>query len=849
MLLLYGANGLRFIRTVQKTIISMSRQDNAEHYLPTELLPQIIESAPILISFKDLQGRVLFANRRFDVLDLPERSLWMGKTVFELFPKEIAEQLWANDVQAQKQREPLVINEQVHHKDGSMHIYQTIKFGLYDEQGAIYGTGAISRDISDLHRALEFEQEYKNILAVLSEGVIKVNRRGEIRVCNQAASSLLRLDLSNKAGECADAEKLQLFDENGAPLLADRHPCLQLFQTGVSIKDQVVRLSTTQADARWLLVNSSPLTVDADGAVQEVVTSFVCIDAQKKTQQEMMLYQEVFERSSDAIIVYNEQRKIIKINQAFQKITGYCAEDVIGKGPEIFRTADHSEAFYQEIEIALTEKGLWQGEVNRRRKDGTLYTAWLTTNRVVSEAGELTHYISIFSDIDAIKRHEKELSYLAHHDALTGLPNRNLLMDRVMHALPLSKRKDRKHALLFIDLDRFKEVNDTAGHSVGDAILIETARRMRECIRESDTLARLGGDEFMLLMEDISSKDEVALIAERMRQVMQQPFHHAGKEFYLSCSMGISLIPEDGDKVDDLISRADSAMYQAKAKGRNTWAWFDRERYQRESDDVDIERALHKALANQELFLVFQPQMDLITHKVVGAEVLLRWQHPERGVIPPLTFIPIAERSGLIIPIGEWVIAESCRQLAEWDSKGLHVPVIAINVSAKQIPAPDFAKRVLAHLTRHQLRSDRMELELTESVLMNIDNVQNTVEIIRSHGIHLAIDDFGTGFSSLTYLRELPIQRLKIDRSFLQQVPGHRGDESIIRAVIGLAHNLDIDVIAEGVETGAQRDFLLQNHCYSVQGYYFAKPMKAPEFETFMRNTLAANEKISGDRL
>ena len=825
----------------------MSRDNKPQQCLPTELLNQLIEFAPILISIKDLQGRVVLANKRFEVLDLPERSLWMGKSVFELFPSEIAERLWANDLQAQQQREPLIIDEQVHHKDGTLRTYQTIKFALYDENGVVSGTGALSRDITEYHNALALEQEYKNILSALSEGVLKVNRRGDIQVCNQSAANLLGLERAEELNGFSEQQMLHLFDEKGGALSAEQYPSQQVFRTGVAVKERVLKVFTPPADARWLQVNATPLTVDSAGTVQEVVTSFVSIDAQKKIQQEMTLYQQLFERSSEAIIIYDTSRKILKVNQAFQKVTGYSALEVIGKGPEIFRTSDHPNDFYDGIERALEECGFWQGEVSRRRRDGAHFIAWLTTNRVTTESGELTHYISIFSDIGALKRHEKELSYLAHHDPLTGLPNRNLLMDRVMHALPLSKRKDRKHALLFIDLDRFKEVNDTAGHTVGDAILIETARRMSECVRESDTLARLGGDEFMLLMEDINSKDEVAIIAERMRQVMQQPFHHAGKEFYLSCSIGISLIPDDGDKVDELISRADSAMYQAKAKGRNTWAWFDRERYKRESDDVDIERMLHKALANQELFLVFQPQMDLITLKVVGVEVLLRWQHPERGVVPPLTFIPIAERSGLIIPIGEWVIAESCRQLAEWDKKGLHVPVIAINVSAKQIPAPDFTQRVVAHLARHQLPAERMELELTESVLMNIENAQNIMESIRAHGIHLAIDDFGTGFSSLTYLRKLPIQRLKIDRTFLQQVPGHRGDESIIRAVIGLAHNLNIDVIAEGVETEAQRDFLLQNHCYSVQGYYFAKPMRAAEFETFMRATLADAETTNSE--
>ncbi|TDQ45434.1 PAS domain S-box-containing protein/diguanylate cyclase (GGDEF)-like protein [Permianibacter aggregans] len=806
-------------------------------YKLDDVLQRIWRAAPVLISIKNVQGEILAASDHFDQLELPPRSQWLGKSIKELFAPAIAQRIAGYDQQALAQQRPISFIEEWKTKQGKHETYRAVSFPLITSEEKAVCTIAVSR-----HGAhSSSNDELPAVLSALVEGVLKIELDGAVSLSNTAARELLQLPETSQQNWLPD---WHVVDEEGKRLSAIEFlQALQAFATRDETH-KVVRFCADSNASKWLMAQAQPLYRDNEKKPYATVASLVPIDQLKKAEHELAIYADLLERTSEAIIVYNAERRIIKVNRAFSKLTGYSADDVVGAGPEVFRTPINSPERYQQIDAALTVDGCWQGEVERSRRDGSSFTAWLTCNRIEDGHGELSHFISIFSDISEIKHQQRTLDYLAHHDSLTGLPNRNLLFDRIDHAINVATRKNGIHALLFIDLDHFKEINDSAGHGTGDKVLIEAARRMQLCTRKQDTLARLGGDEFMLFMEGVTSKEEVSVVANRLLNVISAPYQIEHKEFFISASIGISYFPEDGNDVEALLTYADIAMYQAKSSGRNRLSWYNRRLSEELSERVSLERALHRALGHDELFVVYQPQIDVLSGQIIGAEALLRWQHPERGLVSPALFIPIAEKTGLINAIGDWVLDQVCRQIAEWDQQGLNVPLVAVNVSAQQLGSEQFADRVLAHLIHHQLSSERLELELTESVLMCLDDANACMRRFADAGIRLAIDDFGTGFSSLAYLRALPVQRLKIDRSFLMEVPGNRNDESIVRAVIGLAHNLNIDVIAEGVETELQQQFLHQNHCYAVQGYLHGKPIKANDFAAYLRRTSPSENRL-----
>ena len=533
--------------------------------------------------------------------------------------------------------------------------------------------------------------------------------------------------------------------------------------------------------------------------------------------------------AANAIVITDFHGTIIWVNRAFTAMTGYGQEEIVGKNPNLLNSGEQPESYYAELWSTILSGKVWKGEIVNRRKDGTTYTEEMTITPVsLEDTGNPTntYFIAIKQDITQRKAAEKQIQFLAYYDALTGLPNRTLLQDRLSKALAGARRRKDKVALLFLDLDGFKTINDSLGHSVGDLVLQEVAERLKRFAREQDTVARVGGDEFLIVLTAVKDAADAAVAAERLMHAMTVELVIQGRSLSISCSIGISIFPEHGTDGETLIKNADAAMYCAKESGCNSFRFFSEGMNAEAMERLTLEHGLRLALEKRELFLVYQPQMDIATGKTTGLEALLRWQHPELGLVRPDKFIRIAENSGLIIPIGEWVLRTACSQARKWQDEGLLAVPVAVNVSAVQFRQEDFCELIGRVLWETGLAPQYLEMELTESLLLSNAHVTLSVlQNLRAMGLKLAIDDFGTGYSSLSYLRQFPVSKLKIDRSFIRDVAVNPDDAAITTAIIGMAKSLNLKVIAEGVEDEAQMSFLRARQCDEIQGYYFSKPL------------------------
>jgi diguanylate cyclase (GGDEF)-like protein/PAS domain S-box-containing protein len=540
----------------------------------------------------------------------------------------------------------------------------------------------------------------------------------------------------------------------------------------------------------------------------------------------------VFERSIEGIVITNPEQRVIEVNRAFTEITGYTAEESIGGTPRLLSSGWHDDAFYRGMWEAVRTQGYWQGEVTNRRKTGEVYRQWLTLCADYNDHNEVVCYIGMFYDITEKRLSEERIARLAYYDALTGLANRRLFEDRLENAVLTARRKGTSLAVLFIDLDRFKPVNDSLGHKAGDTLLKQVAARLSGIVRDCDTTARLGGDEFAILLAGESGERQqvTAAVAQRILDALAAPFVIEGREIATGASIGISFYPADGSTPEMLIKHADVAMYQAKHGGRNRYRFFLPAMNAGALERLGLEEGLRHALERNEFELYFQPKVCTASGILTGAEALLRWRHPERGLVPPGEFIPIAEETGLIVPIGAWVLEQACLRVKEWEGCLPSGFRIAVNLSARQLQG-EIDETVRELLAATAADPARIELELTESMLM--DDTERSIALmdkLAAFGVQLALDDFGTGYSSLAYLKRFPIQKLKIDRSFVSDLPDDRGAIAIVQATIALAHSLGMTVVAEGVETAAQRDFLRVAGCGECQGYLFGAPVPVAQF-------------------
>ncbi|MGE4406196.1 phosphodiesterase DibA [Pseudomonas sp.] len=561
------------------------------------------------------------------------------------------------------------------------------------------------------------------------------------------------------------------------------------------------------------------------------------LDEQRNTQkqQEASLRQAaaVFATTQEGVLVTDPQQHIVHVNPAFSRITGYSAEEVLGQTPRLFASGKHDTGFYQRMWRALDSEGAWSGEIWNRRKSGEIYPVWQNLRSIHDDQGQLSHYVAVFSDLSALKRSRAEMDQLAHYDPLVNLPNRLLFTERAKQALERARSQRRSGALLLIDLDHFKDINESLGHSLGDALLQAVTTRLGEHLQEGMTLGRLGGDEFALLCEEHGAEKATAL-ALRILDRLSEPYRIDGRQLFSGASIGIVLFPypSDIENVEQLMRNADSALFKAKNSGRCTYAFYSEELTSQARQRVELATALRQALEQGQLRLHYQPIYDLRQGEIAGFEALVRWQHPEKGLISPATFIPIAEESGLISAIDRWVMEQACHQAREWLVQGRPLGFIAVNISSRLFGLGELDLQVATTLADSGLDARYLELEITESAVMqDPDAALELLQRLRALGVHLAIDDFGTGYSSLQRLKRMNVHKLKIDQGFVRGLPQDREDAAITRSVISLAHNLGLQVVAEGIEAIDQAAFLLAHDCDFGQGYGFARPLPAADID------------------
>ena len=559
-----------------------------------------------------------------------------------------------------------------------------------------------------------------------------------------------------------------------------------------------------------------------------------------KAEEQIRIAATAFE-AQEGIIITDAKQRILRVNAAFTEITGYSSDEAVGATPSILKSDRHDDHFYQKMWDCIIQNGAWQDEIWNRRKNGEVYPGWLNITAVKKECGEITHYVGTMTDITERKAAAAEIEHLAYHDSLTLLPNRRLLLNRLEQALSASSRSQSQGALLYIDLDNFKVLNDTRGHEAGDQLLIEVSRRLLTCVRKEDTLARFGGDEFMIMLNDLGKgsqevAEKIKRVGEKVLQELGKPYKITGQVHHITPSIGITLFVGTQSSVQELLKQADIAMYQAKNDGRNTLRYFDPEIQASLAERAALEIALRTGVEREQFFLHYQAQVDN-EFNITGAEALIRWNHPQRGLVPPDQFIPLAEETGLILPIGQWVLETACKQLKIWASQAHSSNLkLAVNVSQYQFQQVDFVDQVKLTLEQTQAPPSHLKIELTESLLINdIEDSIKKMHALKAIGVGFSLDDFGTGYSSLSYLTRLPLEQLKIDRSFVNHLPDNHNDAVVAQTIITMARSLKLSVIAEGVETEAQRQFLQQHGCSAYQGYFFSKPATLPDFEKLIK--------------
>jgi diguanylate cyclase (GGDEF)-like protein/PAS domain S-box-containing protein len=679
------------------------------------------------------------------------------------------------------------------------------------------------------HSENSFQKARKNIRELrsnLNDGFVCHTVDGKILEFNEA----FRRMLGYEKDELHGMSMAELIPEKSAD--SDNRTGKE--QGAAGRLSQIRETAYVCSDATVLPVQQRSFLNRSENGEPENIWSIVSdISERKKYEEQLLLLASVFENTVEGITITDTDGTIIDVNPGFSAITGYSRGEVIGKNPRVLKSEHHDSEFYSEMWKDIIEKGVWRGEIWNRRKTGEAYPERLSITAIKDRKGELSHYVAVFYDITDVKHGEEQLKYQAHHDTLTSLPNRQLLIDRLETAIAHAHRHELMLAVLFLDLDNFKTVNDSLGHNVGDLLLQKVAKLLQKCTREEDTVARLGGDEFVILLPDIESEQDVVDVTRRILTTFGRPVQVEDNELFAGASIGISVYPSDGQDAHSLVKNADLAMYNAKSSGKNNFKLFAESMNEQVSRRLELENSLRRALEREEFEVFYQPKVDAATGGISGCEALVRWRR-NGTLVSPVEFIPLAEETGLIIPIGKWVLQSACLAARSWQEDG-HPVKVAVNLSPRQFRQKDLEDMVLSVLRKTGLTPGLLELEVTEGIVMdNVESAIHTLQHLRMKGISFAIDDFGTGYSSLQYLKQLPLDSLKIDRAFIKDLPGNESDAAIATATIAMAHSLGLKVVAEGVETVEQLNFLKKYDCEFIQGYLFSKPVDQNAFSRML---------------
>jgi diguanylate cyclase (GGDEF)-like protein/PAS domain S-box-containing protein len=802
------------------TVPGQSHTTDANQRIEMDRYQAILESTDDAIVGKTLEGFVTSWNAAAEAMFGYTAAEMLGQSVMRLFPpNRVDEENFIIERLSQGEKIDHFETVRVHKSGRLVHVSVTTS-PIRNARGEIIGASKIARDITPL----KVERERLK-LALDATG----NGLWDWDLCT---GKVYRSDQYLSITGYAPEEDTQDFDF----FLRTVHPH-DLPQTLQTIADYRLGksdhlefdyrlLTKTGFEGTWVMTRGRAVEHDLEGRPTRIVGTLTDITQRKKHELSQRDAATVFDNSYEGIMVINPAGLITRVNPAFTRISGYASEEVVGQSPGLLASGHEDRKFYEEIFRSLAEKPFWSGEVWCRRKNGEIYAQLLSVSTVADDRQLLQHYIGIFADISQLKAHEQELDRVAHYDPLTGTPNRRLLTDRMQQSIVRADRHQETLAVCYLDLDGFKEVNDQYGHKAGDDLLIGITHNLKNVLRSDDTLSRLGGDEFVLLLSDVGTPEECSLILERIQLAIKTPITIDAHVISVSGSIGVSLYPQDHSDADSLLRHADQAMYRAKESGKNRYHLFDPDSDQKAQQSRRRLDRLHTAMQDQEFRLFYQPKVNLRTGAIVGMEALIRWQHPEEGLLSPAAFLPHVEGTTVDHPLGKWVIATALDQAAKWMQQGARIKV-SVNVSAHHLLHPEFLDDLGSALGRHpDLPSDFLELEVLESVA--ISDIEQTVNVLlgcHQMGVKLALDDFGTGYSSLTYLRKLPVDSLKIDQSFVRDMLTDLEDHGIVEAVIRLATAFKRQVIAEGVETLAHGAALLQMGCTLAQGYGIARPM------------------------
>jgi len=848
------------------------------------LLRSVIDASPDFICVKDDKNRWLLTNKScLNLFQIPQLA-YQYKTDHEISAladpsfKEVFKHLKASDDLAWRSEYPVRNEEVIALPNGGSKIFDVIKVAMFNDGGSRQGLLTIGRDITERKMAeshlrdrsalldaliscdwmLHSSASWETVAPKVLEQICSAARFSRVSIFKNTslkdAESHIQSDLLLKwssLGLSSLNKEFQQIDFNShqfnrwLDILKHGNPVFGNLQELPTIETKALKQFGIEsmmvipifADKVWWgniviernlgLIKFSPQELGALMAIGRSLGAAIQKESNGKRLQQAKI---AFDSASEGIMIIDATSSIIAINKGFTEITGYSEEEVLGTTPKIFSIGDHR------MWETVAKEGKWKGEVHNHRKNGDAYQEWLTLTAVKDNQGVVINYVGVFADITDIKASQMKLNKLVNHDALTGLPNRRLLNELLDHAIKRGERMQQAVAVLFIDLDRFKAINDSLGHQVGDKLLFEASTRISQSIRESDVVARLGGDEFLVMMNMISKPEDAALVAQKIIHALQREFIIAGKEIFIGASIGIAISFKDGNDVDSLIKASDIAMYQVKNRGKNNYCFYSKDLSTNAVERFTMENQLRRALERDQFELFYQPQVYIENGEIIGAEALIRWNHPELGLVSPAKFIPVAEETGLIVQIGEWVLKQAALQVLEWNAQGFGLQWISVNVSGVQIMRGNFADTVYGVLIETDCEPSLLELEITESTVMqSTEYVIDTFSRIKKMGVRLAIDDFGTGYSSLSNLKRLPLDKIKIDQSFVRDLPDDLDDAVITNTINAMAHSLGFSVIAEGVETEAQAEFLKNIGCHEAQGYLYGKPIDVNAFSDLLQ--------------